>query len=39
MRIDYPEIRKTIAALTEGETDPIALMAAGVPGGLVTRST
>lgn len=27
MRIDYPEIRKTIAALTEGETDPIALMA------------
>ncbi|WP_306152294.1 GAF domain-containing protein [Roseovarius sp. MMSF_3281] len=27
MRIDYAEISKTIAALTEGETDPVALMA------------
>ena len=27
MRIDYAEISKTIAALTEGETDQVALMA------------
>lgn len=27
MRIDYDEISKTLAALTEDETDPIALMA------------
>ena len=27
MRIDYAEISKTIAALTEGETDDVALMA------------
>ena len=27
MRIDYPLLHKTIAALTEGETDVIALMA------------
>jgi GAF domain-containing protein len=27
MRIDYPTISKTIAALTEGETDEVALMA------------
>ncbi len=27
MRIDYAEISKTIAALTEGETDAVALMA------------
>jgi len=27
MRIDYAEISKTIAALTEGESDPVALMA------------
>ncbi|MBN2907490.1 MAG: GAF domain-containing protein [Rhodobacteraceae bacterium] len=27
MRIDYDEMAKTLAALTEGETDPIALMA------------
>ena len=27
MRVDYPTLAKTIAALTEGETDPVALMA------------
>ncbi len=27
MRVDYDELGKTIAALTEGEDDPIALMA------------
>lgn len=27
MRIDYPEITKVIASLTEGETDEVALMA------------
>ena len=27
MKVDYPVLSKTIAALTEGETDPIALMA------------
>lgn len=27
MRIDYPQITKTIAALTDGETDEVALMA------------
>ena len=27
MRIDYPTVAKTIAALTEGETDDVALMA------------
>ena len=27
MRIDYPTVAKTIAALTEGETDTVALMA------------
>ena len=27
MRIDYPTLAKTIAALTEGETDSVALMA------------
>ncbi len=27
LTIDYPEIAKTIAALTEGETDEVALMA------------
>ncbi|WP_172300150.1 GAF domain-containing protein [Pseudoruegeria sp. HB172150] len=27
MRIDYPAISKTIASLTEGETDAVALMA------------
>lgn len=26
-RADYPTLRRTIAALTEGETDPVALMA------------
>lgn len=27
MRVDYPTLHKTIAALTEGETDTVALMA------------
>lgn len=27
MTVDYPLLRKTTAALTEGETDPVALMA------------
>ena len=27
MQADYPTLAKTVAALTEGETDPIALMA------------
>ena len=27
MQVDYPTLQKTIAALTEGEDDPIALMA------------
>lgn len=27
MQIDYPTLRKTITALTEGEDDPVALMA------------
>jgi GAF domain-containing protein len=27
MRVDYPSLQKTIAALTEGETDSVALMA------------
>ncbi|MFD2739709.1 GAF domain-containing protein [Sulfitobacter aestuarii] len=27
MRVDYPSLAKTIAALTEGETDVVALMA------------
>ena len=27
MQVDYPTLEKTIAALTEGEDDPIALMA------------
>ena len=27
MRVDYPTLAKTIAALTEGETDSVALMA------------
>ncbi len=27
MRVDYPTLAKTIASLTEGETDPVALMA------------
>ncbi|MCB1312401.1 MAG: GAF domain-containing protein [Sedimentitalea sp.] len=27
MHVDYPSLAKTVAALTEGETDPIALMA------------
>ena len=27
MRIDYDTVSKSIAALTEGETDPVALMA------------
>ena len=27
MRVDYPALAKTVAALTEGETDTIALMA------------
>lgn len=27
LRADWPTLRKTIAALTEGETDPVALMA------------
>jgi len=27
MTVDYPSLAKTIAALTEGETDPVALMA------------
>lgn len=27
MQVDYPALIKTIAALTDGETDPIALMA------------
>ena len=27
MQVDYPTLTKTIAALTDGETDPIALMA------------
>lgn len=27
MRVDYDELRKTVSALTEGETDAVALMA------------
>ena len=27
MRVDYPTLRKTVAALTEGETDSVALTA------------
>ena len=27
MHVDYPTLAKTIASLTEGETDPVALMA------------
>ena len=27
MNVDYPTLAKTVAALIEGETDPVALMA------------
>ena len=27
MRVDYAALRQTIASLTEGETDPVSLMA------------